>query len=1049
MHVTTAAQPTPGVQLLGVNLSGAEDGNPVTGVANVNYVYPTTSEIDYFASLGLNTIRIPVAWQRLQPTQDGPLSTTQLSQLANLVAYAATKGITVDIDLHNAVAAFGADVGTAQTPDSSFANFWSQMAQYFKNSPNVMFGLMNEPNSQTPAAWAVAAQAAVNAIRAAGATQEILVSGSDWDTASSWISSGNAASVGEITDPLNNVVFEVHQYFDIGSTGTNTAVLSPTIGPQSLAAITQWAQANGKKLFLGEFGAGGDPASLTALSNTLNYLNANATVWQGGTYWAGGPWLGNYMLSADPQNGVEAPQTAVLAAAAAKSQSIAIYSATTAVTTTQTAGATPFSGVVITGANAAQTTTATVTLRSTLNGFLSDPNAATDGSQIVNGVWKMSGSSTAVAVALDQLTFTPSAAVVAVGHPVTTTVDAVIAETGESASATSTITTGGAVPISITPATINIATTDAATAEPFAGIVITDPNPEQTETATVTLSSPGNGTLSDPHVNTDGSTILNGVWSVSGLATSVAAALDGLVFTPTPDQGAPGSAVTTTATAIIEDTAGETAAAISTITAAAVVAPIAVTPAIEAVATTDAASVEPFTGIAITDAYAGQTETASVTLSAAANGTLVDPNAATDGSTILGGVWNVSGSLASVAAALDGLVFTPTPHQVAPGGAVTTTVTADIEDTSGNTAVAQSTITAAAVAAPITLTPATQKVATTNTASAEPFTGMTITDANAGQIETATVTSSVAANGKLSDPDAATDGSTVANGVLTVSGAPASVAAALDGLVFTPSVNAGTPGVPVATTVTATVKDSAGETASAASTITATAPPIIDTIVLNMSEDHADGDAAFTVSVNGQQVGGDYQAHALHASGDAGIVSLTGEWGSGVNDVEVSFINHAYGRNLYVNSISENGVTDAGTSASFPRNGSHSFAVGGTTPVAAGAADTVTVNLSEDAWDGNALFALYIDGKAVTTPQVVSALRDANQTQGFTFVGNWGAGTHTIGVACANSSYGPKAGEERDIYVDGITLNGSSVFSGATPQHVTNGVSSLTVTTTH
>ncbi len=310
-----AAQSTPGVQLLGVNLSGAEYGNPVKGVMNYDYVYPTTAEIDYFASLGLNVIRIPISWQRLQPTQDGPLSKTQLAQLDSLVAYAATKGVTVDIDLHNYGAGYGADVGTTRTPDSSFANFWSRMAEHYKKAPNVMFGLMNEPNSIAPATWAVAAQGAVNAIRATGASQEILVSGSDWDTASSWVSSGNAATVGKITDPLNNMLFEVHQYFNPGSTGTSTAVVSPDIGPESLASITRWAEENGRKLFLGEFGAGSDPASLTALSNTLNYLNANADVWQGGTYWAGGPWMGNYRFSADPKNGVEAPQTALLAAA--------------------------------------------------------------------------------------------------------------------------------------------------------------------------------------------------------------------------------------------------------------------------------------------------------------------------------------------------------------------------------------------------------------------------------------------------------------------------------------------------------------------------------------------------------------------------------------------------------------------------------------------------------------------------------------------------------------------------------------------------------------
>jgi hypothetical protein len=50
-----------------------------------------------------------------------------------------------------------------------------------------------------------------------------------------------------------------------------------------------------------------------------------------------------------------------------------------------------------------------------------------------------------------------------------------------------------------------------------------------------------------------------------------------------------------------------------------------------------------------------------------------------------------------------------------------------------------------------------------------------------------------------------------------------------------------------------------------------------------------------------------------------------------VDDVQVSFINDAYGgsssegRNLYVNSISENGVTDAGTSAALYSDGTSNF----------------------------------------------------------------------------------------------------------------------------
>ena len=484
--------------------------------------------------------------------------------------------------------------------------------------------------------------------------------------------------------------------------------------------------------------------------------------------------------------------------------------------------------------------------------------------------------------------------------------------------------------------------------------------------------------------------------------------------------------------------------------------PITVTPAKEAVATTDAASVKPFTGVAITDGNGGQTETAIVTLSAAANGTLSDPKAATDGSTSATGVWSVSGSAAAVATALDGLVFKPKAHEVAPKGVVTTTVTAAIKDTAGETASTTSTITATAVADAISVTPATKAVTTTDAASVKPFTGVAITDANAGQTETAKVTLSAAANGTLSDPNAATDGSTMASGVWTVAGSTTAVATALDGLVFTPTANQVAAGAAVTTVVTAAIKDTAGETASAASTITATQvaapPPTVDTLSLQMSEDAWKGNAEFTVSVDGKQVGGDYTASTLHSSGDAGTFLLTGDWGSGVNDVQVGFINDAYGgtssedRNLYVNSIAENGVTYAGTTAALYGNGTDSFAVGGATPTASGPADTVTLNLSEDAWQGDAQFVLYIDGKAVTAPQAVTALHDANATQSFSFAGNLGAGAHTIGVAFVNDAYGGTASEDRNLYINGITLNGSSVFSGVKAQDA-DGTSLFTLAT--
>ena len=74
----------------------------------------------------------------------------------------------------------------------------------------------------------------------------------------------------------------------------------------------------------------------------------------------------------------------------------------------------------------------------------------------------------------------------------------------------------------------------------------------------------------------------------------------------------------------------------------------------------------------------------TVTLSAAANGTLSNLGGGSYNATT--GVYTDTGTAAVVTTALDGLVFTPTVNQVAPGQTVTTSFTIADTDTAGGTA---------------------------------------------------------------------------------------------------------------------------------------------------------------------------------------------------------------------------------------------------------------------------------------------------------------------------------------------------------------------------
>jgi endoglucanase len=314
------------LQYRGVNLASAEfsadawGNGALPGTHGADYIYPdpayTSYSSDYYIGRGMNTFRVPFRWERLQPTRRAAFDAAELTRLKTTVNRLAGKGMNVLLDPHNYARYRTALIGSSTVPVEDFSDFWWRLANEFKASPNVIFGLMNEPHDMPTEQWVSAANAAIGAIRNTGARNLILVPGNAWTGAHSWnqnwYGTANASAMLQIGDSANNFAFEVHQYLDADSSGTQEGCVSGTIGSERMQGFTNWLRANGRKGFLGEFGGGTSSVCLGAIDNIVSHLEANADVYLGWTYWAGGPRWGNYFTSLEPVNGVDRPQMTAL-----------------------------------------------------------------------------------------------------------------------------------------------------------------------------------------------------------------------------------------------------------------------------------------------------------------------------------------------------------------------------------------------------------------------------------------------------------------------------------------------------------------------------------------------------------------------------------------------------------------------------------------------------------------------------------------------------------------------------------------------------------------
>jgi hypothetical protein len=257
------------------------------------------SDISYFRGLpNYNICRISVLWERLQPTLGAALNSTHLANLTTDVNAVTSRGAVAIVDIHNYGAypsGSGNLIGGSGPSAAQYNDLMTRVATAFKTNPLVWLDPMNEPVAFPGGAteWAGYIQGAINAIRTAGFTNYILVPGINYTGAHSWVSSGSAAALVSLTDSANKLIYQVHQYADHDYSGQwRGELVSETIYPETLAAVTAWAEANGKLLFLGEWNTDRDSGNQArgerALTLGLKYMQAHSC-WIGHTLWQGGP----------------------------------------------------------------------------------------------------------------------------------------------------------------------------------------------------------------------------------------------------------------------------------------------------------------------------------------------------------------------------------------------------------------------------------------------------------------------------------------------------------------------------------------------------------------------------------------------------------------------------------------------------------------------------------------------------------------------------------------------------------------------------------------
>lgn len=291
----------------GVNLAGAEFG----GMS----LYNRESDFKYFAEKGFDILRVPVKWERMQPTLFGELDANEIKNLKNNADWAQKYGAQIIVDVHNYSKYGNQYIGMSDTVTmEAYNDLWRRLSDVFKEHQGVYgYDIMNEPSGSMKAdTWKKVSQSCVDAIRANNDNKLILVEGVSYSSAGGWANNNQAVHGPWINDPIDNIMYSAHCYFDSDNSGTYKKTLEEEMNGKGVESVinralgrltnfTDWCQKYGVRGHLGEFGIPGraedDDRWLEVLEAFLQKCDETG---MDTTYWAAGRYWGDYALSCQP-----------------------------------------------------------------------------------------------------------------------------------------------------------------------------------------------------------------------------------------------------------------------------------------------------------------------------------------------------------------------------------------------------------------------------------------------------------------------------------------------------------------------------------------------------------------------------------------------------------------------------------------------------------------------------------------------------------------------------------------------------------------------------